>query len=76
MMATFIYMGLFYNALPLLITSASAAGNLAAVKRIRLISILLIKCLLLNIFSGALVAGIDAGKVYTLAKVAITHGPL
>lgn len=30
----------------------------------RIIGLILVKCLILNIFSGALVAGIDAGKVY------------
>lgn len=64
MMATFIYMGLFYNSLALLFANpATGSFNLAGIKNIRFISIILLKCLLLNIFSGALVAGIDAGKV-------------
>lgn len=76
MMATFIYMGLFYNALPLLIpsTTLSAGFSLGSIKNIRLISIIMLKCLLLNIFSGALVAGIDAGKVYEWSKVGTILG--
>lgn len=32
-------------------------------KKLRIIGIIMIKCLILNILSGAIVAGIDAGKV-------------
>jgi hypothetical protein len=35
--------------------------KIAYLRKIRLIGIVLVKCLLLNIFSGALVAGIGAG---------------
>ena len=38
--------------------------KLAYLKKMRLIGIVLLKCLLLNIFTGALVAGIGAGDVY------------
>lgn len=66
MMATFIYIGLFYNSLKVLMPTVAGmdASEWGRVKNIRLFGILLIKCILLNIFSGALVAGIDAGKVY------------
>jgi cytochrome c oxidase assembly protein subunit 15 len=67
MMATFIYSGVLYNAFTLLIKPTPIdPSNLAELKylrRMRIIGLVLIKCLLLNIFSGALVAGIDAGKV-------------
>ena len=35
--------------------------KLQYLKKVRLIGIVLIKCLILNIFTGALVAGIGAG---------------
>ena len=38
--------------------------KIAYLKKMRLIGIILLKCLLLNIFTGALVAGIGAGDVY------------
>jgi cytochrome c oxidase assembly protein subunit 15 len=65
MMATFIYMGLFYNGLKLLVATGTPAleSGRKSVKNIRFMAILLIKCMLFNIFTGALVAGIDAGKV-------------
>ena len=65
MMATFIYTGLLWSCFGVL--SNFKAANVEAIpqiKRTRLIAILIIKCLFLNIFTGALVAGIDAGKVY------------
>lgn len=66
MMATVIYMGLFYNGLKVLAGNPSPLSETSAksVRGVRLLGIILIKCLLLNIFTGALVAGIDAGKVY------------
>ena len=67
-MATLIYSGVLYNAFALLIkVPAVAVGDvqqLKYLKKIRIIGIVLIKCILLNILSGALVAGIDAGKAY------------
>jgi heme A synthase len=67
MMATFIYSGILYNAFTLLIKPAAVNANdleqLKYLKKMRIIGLILVKCLLLNIFSGALVAGIDAGKV-------------
>lgn len=66
MMATGIYMGLFYQGVKLLVTNCTPPpeAGIKNVRNIRFLGILLIKCILLNIFSGALVAGIDAGKVY------------
>lgn len=67
MMATAIYSGILYNAFTLLIKPAPVdPSNLQYIKylrKLRIIGIVMIKCLLLNILSGALVAGIDAGKV-------------
>lgn len=64
-MATFIYTGLLWNAFGVLCNFTSANPNaISQIKRTRLIALLIIKCLMLNIFTGALVAGIDAGKVY------------
>jgi len=67
MMATAIYSGILYNAFTLLIKPAAIDPNnleqLKYLKRMRIIGIVMIKCLILNIMSGALVAGIDAGKV-------------
>lgn len=65
MMATFIYSGLLWNSFAVLINPSSANPNsFPQIKRTRLIGLLIFKCLLFNIFTGALVAGIDAGKVY------------
>lgn len=67
MMATAIYSGILYNAFTLLIKPTSIdPNNLEQIKylrKMRILGLVIIKCLLLNIFSGALVAGIDAGKV-------------
>ncbi len=38
-------------------------NKLKYLRKVRIIGIVMIKFLMLNIFSGALVAGIDAGKV-------------
>lgn len=65
MMATFIYSGLMWNSFAVLVNPSSAnPASFPQIKRTRLIALIIIKCLLLNIFTGALVAGIDAGKVY------------
>lgn len=67
MMATTLYAGLLWQAFSLLIeplkVEAHDTFKLRYMKNIRIIGIFMIKCLLLNIFTGALVAGIDAGKV-------------
>jgi cytochrome c oxidase assembly protein subunit 15 len=67
MMATAIYSGILYNAFTLLIKPIAIDPNnleqLRYLKKMRIIGIVMIKCLILNIMSGALVAGIDAGKV-------------
>lgn len=67
MMATMIYSGVLYNAFTLLIkpiaVEASDVKQLKYIRKLRIIGLIMIKCILLNIFSGALVAGIDAGKV-------------
>lgn len=65
MMATFIYTGLLWNTFAVLGNiSPAAVEALPQIKRVRLIALLILKCLFFNIFTGALVAGIDAGKVY------------
>lgn len=66
-MATIIYSGVVYNAFTLLIkpipVDAIDVNQLKYLRKIRIIGLVMIKCILLNILSGALVAGIDAGKV-------------
>ena len=65
MMATFIYTGLVWNSFAVLLTLPSCSADaMPQTKRVRLIALIMIKCLFFNIFTGALVAGIDAGKVY------------
>jgi len=67
MMATFIYAGVLYNAFVLLIKptpiDAADISQLKYLRKMRIIGLILVKCVLFNILSGALVAGIDAGKV-------------
>lgn len=67
MMATTIYSALLWHSFCLLIRPAPVESyeilKIAYLKKIRLIGIVLLKCLLLNIFTGALVAGIGAGDV-------------
>lgn len=65
MMATTIYAALVWHSFCLLIKPTVVEQHeilkLAYLKKIRMIGIVLIKCLLLNILTGALVAGIGAG---------------
>ena len=65
MMATTIYATLVWHSFSLLIKPTVVEQHeilkLAYLKKIRMIGIVLIKCLLLNILTGALVAGIGAG---------------
>ena len=65
MMATTIYSALIWHAFSLVIKPINVAPTdvvkITFLKKIRFIGIILIKCLILNIFSGALVAGIGAG---------------
>lgn len=67
-MATALYSGLIWNAFTLLIkptvVDPSDVSKLKYIKNIRVLSIVLIHCLIFNIITGAFVAGIDAGKVY------------
>lgn len=67
-MATTLYAGLMWNAFSLLlrpiVVDAADAVQLRYMRRLRVTGIILIKCLILNIMTGAFVAGIDAGKVY------------
>jgi len=44
--------------------SPSDSASLKYHRSLRIIGIILIKCLMLNILTGAFVAGIDAGRVY------------
>ena len=66
-MATMIYSGVLYNAFALLIKpvpiDVSDAKQMKYLRKMRIIGLVLIKCMLLNIISGAFMAGIDAGKV-------------
>lgn len=67
-MATTLYAGLIWNSFQLLIKPTEVdAGDTAKLKYLRglrITGIILIKCLILNILTGAFVAGIDAGRVY------------
>ena len=67
LMATTLYTGLIWNAFSLLIKPSnvdpSDVAKVKYLKNIRLIGIIMIKCLILNIATGAFVAGIDAGRV-------------
>ena len=67
-LATTLYAGLLWNSLALLIKPAEVSPNdHASIKyhrSLRIIGIVLVKCLILNILTGAFVAGIDAGRVY------------
>ena len=68
MMAIAIYSGLIWYSFSLLIkpvvVGAEEIVKLKFIRKMRITGIIMIKLLLLNIFTGALVAGIDAGKVY------------
>jgi len=71
LMATTIYSAVLWHAFSLLIkppqfdpNDANDKLKIKYLRKIRIIGIIMIKCLILNIFTGALVAGIDAGKVY------------
>lgn len=65
MMATTLYSALLWHSFCLLVKNPEVLehelNKVAYLKRIRIIGIVLVKCLLLNIFTGALVAGIGAG---------------
>jgi cytochrome c oxidase assembly protein subunit 15 len=80
MMATMIYSGVLYNAFILLIKpiaiDADDVKQLKYLRKLRIIGLILVKCIIVNIFSGALVAGIDAGKVYNFLSynIVTTHG--
>ena len=67
MMATTIYSALLWHSFSLLIkpiaVSQTDTVKVQYLRKIRIIGIVLIKCILLNIFTGALVAGIGAGEV-------------
>lgn len=67
MMATTIYSGLLWHSFCLLVKPAVVTDaevlKIKYLRKIRLIGVILIKCLLLNILTGALVAGIGAGEV-------------
>lgn len=66
-MATTLYAGLLWNSFSLLIKPTQVdpqdAAKLQYLKSIRIIGIVMLKCLILNIVTGAFVAGIDAGRV-------------
>ena len=77
-MATTLYTGLIWNAFSLLIKPARVdptdTAKLKYLRSIRLIGIVMVKCLILNIATGAFVAGIDAGRVYPYPETATTLG--
>jgi heme a synthase len=66
-MATTLYGGLLWNSFNLLIKPTEVdlqdAAKVKYLKSIRLIGIVMLKCLILNILTGAFVAGIDAGRM-------------
>lgn len=65
MMATTLYSALLWHSFILLVKPTVVEPHeilkLAYLRKIRMIGIVLLKCLLLNILTGALVAGIGAG---------------
>lgn len=67
MMATTIYSALLWHSFILLVKPATVTDSevlkIKYLRKMRIIGIILIKCILLNIFTGALVAGIGAGEV-------------
>jgi heme A synthase len=67
MMATMLYSAVLWNSFKLLIkpieTDMADVNKLKYLRKVRIIGIIMIKFIMLNIFSGALVAGIDAGKM-------------
>jgi len=67
-MATTLYSGLLWNSFSLLIKPAevdlSDATKVKYLKSLRIIGIVMLKCLIFNILTGAFVAGIDAGRMY------------
>lgn len=67
-MATTLYAGLVWNSFALLIkptqVDAGDTVKLKYLRSVRILGIVLVKCLILNILTGAFVAGIDAGRVY------------
>lgn len=67
-MATTLYAGLLWSCFSLLIKPTEVdPQDLAKIKylrSLRIIGIVMIKCLILNILTGAFVAGIHAGRMY------------
>jgi cytochrome c oxidase assembly protein subunit 15 len=67
MMATTIYAALLWHSFHLIIkpieVNQSDVNKIAYLKKVRRVGIVLLKFVLLNIFTGALVAGIDAGSM-------------
>jgi heme A synthase len=67
MMATMLYSAVLWHSFKLLIkpieTDLADVNKLKYLRKVRIIGIIMIKFIMLNIFSGALVAGIDAGKM-------------
>jgi len=79
-MAATLYTGLIWQSFSLLIqptqVDAQDLAKLKYLRSIRIIGIILIKCLILNLLTGAFVAGIDAGRVYTSVHSGIILGLL
>lgn len=77
-MATTLYAGLLWHSFKLLIKPTEVdpqdAVKLKYLKNLRIIGIVMLKCLLLNILTGAFVAGIDAGRMYFLSYAGTIHG--
>jgi cytochrome c oxidase assembly protein subunit 15 len=67
-MATTLYSGLLWNSFSLLIKPSEVDLNDATkvkyLKSLRIIGIVMLKCIILNVLTGAFVAGIDAGRMY------------
>lgn len=77
-LATTLYAGLLWNSFNLLIkpteVDPSDVAKLKYLRGLRIIGIVMIKCLILNILTGAFVAGIDAGRMYICFDLGTIHG--
>jgi cytochrome c oxidase assembly protein subunit 15 len=77
-MATTLYTGLLWQSFSLLIeptqVEAHDHARLKYLRSIRLIGIVLIKCIIINLLTGAFMAGINAGRVYPLPHSVTTPG--
>jgi len=77
-MAATLYTGLIWHSFSLLIAPTPYEHadpiKMKYLRSIRIIGIILIKCLILNLATGAFVAGIDAGRMYIIHNLGIILG--